>query len=75
MHLSLSLSLSISMYIHIYIYIYKHMLYHTMPYYGRSSSRLAKRPYASAGYSLQGGAVGGGGSGWGKYYIIEKPTI
>ena len=40
----------------------------------RSEKRMRVRTYwlcALSGYSLQGGAVGGGCSGWGWYYIVK----
>ena len=60
--------------IYIYIYIYIHV---TPPLrkVGQSSERLVRGPRTRAcrnrGYSAEGGAVGGGCSGWGWYYIAK----
>ena len=50
--------------IYIYIYIYK----------GGHELLVAERPIPGAviGHSSKGGAVGGGCSGWGQYYIISQ---
>ena len=69
-------------YIYIYIYIYTQLEHHTSLNAirernctwatSRGGSRL--HPFVQvdlAGYSSQGGAVGGGCSGWGYYYIVK----
>ena len=42
------------------------------------SHRISERDAISStsdGYSSKGGAVGGGCSGWGQYYVIKQPII
>ena len=69
----------------IYIYIYTHTYAYTHTYVytyiyiyifiDLFVLRRAVRGIARIGYSSKGGAVGGGCSGWGQYYVIKQPII
>ena len=82
MYISVSLSLSIHIYIYIYIEIDRvaDSPFETTPKSPEIQSlepfsRIETLETSETGYSSKGGAVGGGCSGWGKYYITKQPLI
>ena len=47
----------------------------TLPSQDPHGSAPDARRIRKSGYSLQGGAIGGGCSGWGQYYRTKQPII
>ena len=70
-YVCVDISLSIYIYIYMYVYTYIHIyIYIYIVVCSGARDRCSLEP-SSIGYSLQGGAVGGGCSGWGWYCIIS----
>ena len=59
------------MYVYMYIYIYACVCVIIIIISFIMVKLVGTLP--DAGYSLQGGAVGGGRSGWGEYYRVKPP--